>query len=90
LVINQTSGINKLTELAFFFIPLSFVTSIFSIQVLEITESPPALRTWGVAILSVSIVTYTIRTMVRSPSVRVLAMQCRLTIMNRFNYLTAS
>ncbi|OAA67407.1 hypothetical protein ISF_03583 [Cordyceps fumosorosea ARSEF 2679] len=37
LVINQTSGINKLTELAFFFVPLSFVTAVFSMQVRELT-----------------------------------------------------
>jgi hypothetical protein len=84
LVIDQTSGINKLTELAFLFVPLSFVTSIFSMQVLELTTDPPALWTWGVSILAVAIATYLVRCTVRSPSVRVYAMHCRVTMLNRF------
>jgi len=84
LVINQTSGINKLTELAFFFVPLSLVTSIFSMQVIEFTEAPPAIWTWGISILSICIITYLIRVMLRSPSMRLASMQMRVTIMNRF------
>ncbi|KAF7559925.1 hypothetical protein G7046_g4224 [Stylonectria norvegica] len=84
LVIDQTSGINKLTELAFFFIPLSFITSVFSMQVLELTSSPPRLWIWGVSLAAVFFVTYLIRSMLRSPSFRIIAMQARVTMLHRF------
>ena len=84
LVIDQTSGINKLTELAFLFVPLSFVTSIFSMQVLELTADPPPLWAWGVSILAVAVVTYFVRFTMRSPSVRVWSMHLRVTMLNRF------
>ncbi|KAH7248574.1 uncharacterized protein BKA55DRAFT_540003 [Fusarium redolens] len=84
LVIDQTSGINKLTELAFFFIPLSFITSVFSMQVAELTESPPKMWTWGLSLGLVFLITYLIRTFLRSPSVRLYAMQVRVTMLNRF------
>ncbi|KAM0432993.1 hypothetical protein ACHAPT_004698 [Fusarium lateritium] len=84
LVIDQTSGINKLTELAFFFVPLSFITSIFSMQVAELTDAPPKIWTWGLSLSLVFIVTYLIRSMLRSPSIRDLAMEARITMLNRF------
>ncbi|KAK2932022.1 hypothetical protein FoTM2_006479 [Fusarium oxysporum f. sp. vasinfectum] len=84
LVIDQTSGINKLTELAFFFIPLSFITSVFSMQVAELTESPPKMWTWGLSLGLVFLITYLIRSFVRSPSVRLSAMRVRVTMLNRF------
>jgi len=84
LVIDQTSGINKLTELAFLFVPLSFVTSIFSMQVRELTADPPALWTWGVSVLATALAVYLVRGTMRSPSVRVFAMHCRVTMLNRF------
>ncbi|KAG5798505.1 hypothetical protein H9Q69_002493 [Fusarium xylarioides] len=84
LVIDQTSGINKLTELAFFFIPFSFITSIFSMQVAELTESPPKMWTWGLSLGLVFLITYLIRSFVRSPSVRLAAMRVRVTMLNRF------
>lgn len=84
LVIDQTSGINKLTELAFFFIPLSFITAIFSMQVAELTESPPKMWTWGLSLGIVFFVTYLVRSFVRSPSVRLYAMEARVTMLNRF------
>lgn len=85
LVIEQTSGINKLTELAFFFVPLSFVTSIFSMQVKELISAPPHIWTWGLALSLVFLTTYTIRIMLRSPSVRIGILHCRATIINRFS-----
>ncbi|KAF4994433.1 hypothetical protein FDECE_13134 [Fusarium decemcellulare] len=84
LVINQTSGINKLTELAFFFVPLSFITSVFSMQVAELTDTPPKIWTWGLSLGLVFVVTYLIRCVVRSPSIRILAMGARVTMLNRF------
>lgn len=84
LVVDQTSGINKLTELAFFFIPLSFITSVFSMQVSELTETPPRLWTWGLSLAIVFLVTYFIRTVMRSPTIRLFAMHCRVTMLNRF------
>jgi Mg2+ and Co2+ transporter CorA len=84
-VIEQTSGINKLTELAFVFVPISFVTAAFSMQVRELTESSPPLWTWGVALTSIMVVTYLIRSMIRSPSFRMLGMTIRATIINRYS-----
>ncbi|KAJ4145388.1 hypothetical protein LMH87_004240 [Akanthomyces muscarius] len=85
LVIDQTSGINKLTELAFFFVPLSFITSVFSMQVKELTSAPPHIWTWGLALSLVFLTTYLIRIMLRSPSVRIGILHCRATIINRFS-----
>lgn len=90
LVIDQTSGINKLTELAFFFIPLSFITSVFSMQVLELTAAPPRIWTWGLALGLVFLATYLIRILLRSPSVRIGVLHCRATIINRFSSSKAS
>ncbi|KAH8736357.1 hypothetical protein BGZ61DRAFT_527317 [Ilyonectria robusta] len=84
LVIDQTSGINKITELAFFFVPLSFITSVFSMQVLELTDAPPHMWTWGVALAVAFLATYIIRSILRSPSVRIFAMHCRVLMLNRF------
>ncbi|KFA63814.1 hypothetical protein S40285_07770 [Stachybotrys chlorohalonatus IBT 40285] len=88
-VIEQTSGINKLTELAFFFIPISFITSCFSMQILEFTEAPPMLWTWGATIASALAVTYTVRITLRSPSVRLFGNKVRATIQNRYTPASA-
>ncbi|PMB69252.1 hypothetical protein BM221_003890 [Beauveria bassiana] len=85
LVIDQTSGINKLTELAFFFVPLSFITSVFSMQVQELTSAPPRMWTWGLALSLVFLATYLMRILLRSPSVRIGILHCRATIINRFS-----
>ena len=90
MVIDQTSGINKLTELAFFFVPISFITSVFSMQVSELTSTPPRIWTWGVALSTVVLSTYFIRSSLRSPSVRVAVLHCRATIINRFSSSQAS
>lgn len=90
LVIDQTSGINKLTELAFFFVPLSFITSVFSMQVKELTSAPPHIWTWGLALSLVFLATYLIRIILRSPSVRIAVLHCRATIINRFSSSKAS
>lgn len=85
LVIKQTSGINKLTELAFIFIPLSFITSVFSMQVAEMTTNPPGIWIWGVTLAVVFVVTYGVRIFLRSPTVRRAGILVRATIMNRFS-----
>jgi Mg2+ and Co2+ transporter CorA len=84
LVIDQTSGINKLTELAFFFVPLSFITAVFSMQVAELNDAPPKMWTWGLSLGVVFIVTYTIRIFLRSPTVKYYVKTSRVTILNRF------
>lgn len=84
-VIEQTSGINKLTELAFVFVPISFITSAFSMQVWELTEMPPRLWVWGVSLASIVVVTYLIRMMLRSPSFRMFALKCRATVLSRYS-----
>jgi hypothetical protein len=84
LVIDQTSGVNKLTELAFFFVPLSFITSLFSMQVVEFSTAPPAIWVWGVCLAAVFLASYLVRITLRSPSVRLFAVTCRVTILNRF------
>jgi hypothetical protein len=88
LVIDQTSGINKLTELAFFFVPLSFITSVFSMQVIELTSRPPPMWSWGVAIVVVLLVTYFVRILLRSPTMRSFMIKCRVVILNRFSSST--
>lgn len=85
LVIDQTDGINKLTELAFIFIPLSFITSVFSMQVLEFTANPPRMWIWGLVLSVVVLIVYLIRITLRSPSLRVFALHCQATILNRFS-----
>ncbi|KAM0239385.1 hypothetical protein ACHAPO_003359 [Fusarium lateritium] len=84
LVIDQTSGINKLTELAFFFVPLSFITAVFSMQVAELNDAPPKMWTWGLSLGVVFVVTYAIRIFLRSPTVRFCVKASRVTILNRF------
>lgn len=84
LVIDQTSGINKLTELAFFFVPLSFITAVFSMQVAELNDAPPKMWTWGLSLGVVFTVTYTVRAFLRSPTVKYCIKQGRVTILNRF------
>ncbi|KAJ4113256.1 hypothetical protein NW768_011535 [Fusarium equiseti] len=84
LVIDQTSGINKLTELAFFFVPLSFITAVFSMQVAELTDAPPSIWTWGLSLAVVFLVTYLIRIFLRSPSVKDFTKTVRVTILNRW------
>jgi Mg2+ and Co2+ transporter CorA len=85
LVIEQTSGINKLTELAFVFIPISFITAVFSMQVRELTETPPRLWIWGVCLAAIVLVTYVIRMVIRSPSFRMFALRCRATALSRYS-----
>ncbi|KAH8894313.1 hypothetical protein GQ53DRAFT_717040 [Thozetella sp. PMI_491] len=90
LVIDQTSGVNKLTELAFFFVPISFITSVFSMQVVEFSTATPSIWVWGVCLVLVFLASYLVRITLRSPTVRVLAMRCRVTILNRFTSSNSS
>ena len=85
LVIEQTSGINKVTELAFFFVPVSFVTAVFSMQVLEFENKAPRLWHWGLTLALAVLLVYIVRTILRSPSVRIGIIHCQATIVARFS-----
>jgi Mg2+ and Co2+ transporter CorA len=39
--IEQSQQVNKLTKLAFFYIPLSFISSVFGMNVMELETNPP-------------------------------------------------
>ena len=52
--IEETSSLKYLTQLAFIFVPLTFVTSIFGMNVEEMTETGP--RIWTLIITAVCIV----------------------------------
>ncbi|PGH05612.1 hypothetical protein AJ80_08304 [Polytolypa hystricis UAMH7299] len=63
--ITEAENVTRLTELAFFFIPLSFAASAFSMQIGELTEPVPlwAFLAFG---LSLSASSYLVRLVVRS------------------------
>ncbi len=53
-------------------------------QVLEFTSTPPSLWMWGVCLSVVFLISYLVRVTLRSPSIRLFAMYCRVTMINRF------
>lgn len=61
----EAESVTRLTELAFFFIPLSFAASLFSMQIQELSNPIPV---WIFAVfaLSLSVFTYVLRLVVRS------------------------
>ncbi|KAJ5111416.1 hypothetical protein N7532_001951 [Penicillium argentinense] len=61
----EAESITRLTELAFFFIPLSFSAALFSMQVRELSQPLP-LAYFVAFALSLSATTYTLRLVVRS------------------------
>lgn len=67
--IAEAESVTKLTELAFFFIPLTFSASIFSMQVKELTSTEISL--WAFFVLAIIITTcsYTLRLIIRSKQV---------------------
>lgn len=67
--ISEAEGVAKLTELAFVFIPLTFDSSLFSMQVKELNDSMPTLSVFvGVCVLFLCL-SYGVRLAVRSPVV---------------------
>ncbi|KAL4878137.1 hypothetical protein BJY04DRAFT_221492 [Aspergillus karnatakaensis] len=61
----EAEGITRLTELAFFFIPLSFAASLFSMQIQQLSNPVPVGHFVAFA-LSLSATTYALRALARS------------------------
>ncbi|KAL9099121.1 MAG: hypothetical protein Q9163_005334 [Psora crenata] len=64
--IAEAHGVTKLTELAFFFIPLSFSASIFSMQVKEINSGNVSIWVFFPVAAAVLILAYSMRLAIRS------------------------
>jgi hypothetical protein len=57
--IAEAQGVTKLTKLAVFFVPLSFVASVFGMNVQEVNPgSNPPFWSWVVASLAVGVITW--------------------------------
>lgn len=54
--IAEAESVTRLTELAFIFVPMTFVAGVFSTQLEELQESPP--RAWVFVVTSVSLVAF--------------------------------
>jgi hypothetical protein len=63
--LSESSSVTKLTELAFIFVPLSFVASAFSMQIQEL-ESPPSLVAFFITAAAVIFTAYLIRVLANS------------------------
>ena len=64
--IAEAESVTKLTELAFFFIPLTFSASIFSMQVRELNEANVSISTFIILATIITIFSYTLRHLIRS------------------------
>ncbi|RPA84526.1 hypothetical protein BJ508DRAFT_31226 [Ascobolus immersus RN42] len=64
--IKETHAVTRLTELAFIFIPMSFATSFFGMEVSEWQVSKPSLLYFGVLAIALLISTYSVRLILRS------------------------
>ncbi|KAL8793217.1 MAG: hypothetical protein Q9195_004153 [Heterodermia aff. obscurata] len=64
--IAEAEGVTKLTELAFFFIPLTFSASIFSMQVKELNAADISIYAFVVLAIIITVLSYSLRLMVRS------------------------
>ena len=67
--IAEAESVTKLTELAFFFIPLTFSASIFSMQVKEISASTVSLSAFFILAIIITTCSYGLRLFIRSASV---------------------
>lgn len=67
--IAEAESVTKLTELAFFFIPLTFSASIFSMQVRELSTGTVSLWVFFIFAILIMISSYTLRLIIRSRSV---------------------
>jgi Mg2+ and Co2+ transporter CorA len=65
--IAQAEGVNRLTELAFIYIPLTFVSSLFSMQIHELERGVP-LSTFIYACIVATTTSYSLRLLIRSRS----------------------
>ncbi|KAL8771555.1 MAG: hypothetical protein Q9209_002997 [Squamulea sp. 1 TL-2023] len=66
--ISQAESVTKLTELAFFFIPLTFAASLFSMQVKEFDAGTTSVRLFLAVALTITICSYALRLVIRSSS----------------------
>ena len=64
--IAQAESVTKLTELAFFFIPLTFSASIFSMQLKELSKREVSLWTFFVVAIAITTSSYALRLIIRS------------------------
>ena len=67
--IAEAESVTKLTELAFFFIPLTFSASIFSMQVKELNSSSVSLSAFFILAIIITTCSYALRLFIRSASV---------------------
>ncbi|OCL04462.1 hypothetical protein AOQ84DRAFT_117046 [Glonium stellatum] len=73
--IAQAESVSKLTELAFFFIPLTFIATTYSMQIKEL-KKPPSISSFIWASITAVIVSYGLRLIVRSSIVLSFKRQC--------------
>ena len=67
--IAEAESVTKLTELAFFFIPLTFRASVFSMQVKELNASTVSLSAFFILAIIITTFSYGLRLFIRSASV---------------------
>lgn len=67
--IAEAESVTKLTELAFFFIPLTFSASIFSMQVKELNASRISIAAFFVLAIIITTASYALRLVIRSQMV---------------------
>ena len=66
--IAEAESVTKLTELAFFFIPLTFSASIFSMQVKELDASRVSIAAFFILAIMITFASYALRLLIRSES----------------------
>ena len=66
--IAEAESVTKLTELAFFFIPLTFSASIFSMQVKELDASRVSIAAFFTLAIIITFASYALRLLIRSES----------------------
>lgn len=64
--IAEAESVTKLTELAFFFIPLTFSASIFSMQVKELNSSQTSIAAFFILAILITTASYALRLVIRS------------------------
>ncbi|KAL8919418.1 MAG: hypothetical protein Q9208_006796 [Pyrenodesmia sp. 3 TL-2023] len=64
--ISEAESVTKLTELAFFFIPLTFASSLFSMQVKELDSNTTSVGVFFAVALTITVCSYALRLMIRS------------------------